>query len=55
MEGKRPWSDDEDDRMMHMLLFGKMRGDVAQALNRSKDSVARRKYKLQREGKWPTS
>ena len=51
----RPWSYDEDERLKQMLLAGALRGDVAQALGRSKDTIARRKAKLKHEGKWPTS
>ena len=51
----RPWSDDKDERLKKMLLAGKLRGDVAQALGRSKDAIARRKAKLKHEGKWPAS
>ena len=51
----RPWSDDDDERLRHMLLAGKLHGDVAQLLGRSKSSVARRKMLLKREGKWPAN
>lgn len=54
MRNARPWSDDEDERLRQMLLASKMRGDVAQALFRSKEAIARRKMALKREGKWPT-
>ena len=55
LRNTRPWSYDEDERLKQMLLAGALRGDVAQALGRSKDSIARRKAKLKHEGKWPTS
>ncbi len=53
LSNTRPWSYDEDERLKQMLLAGKLRGDVAQALGRSKDAIARRKAKLKLEGKWP--
>ena len=55
LSNARPWSDDEDERLKQMLRAGKLRGDVAQALGRSKDAIARRKAKLKLEGKWPAS
>ena len=55
LSNTRPWSDDEDERLKQMLLAGKLRGDLAQALGRSKDATARRKAKLKHEGKWPAS
>lgn len=55
LSNTRPLSYDEDERLKQMLPAGKLRGDVGQALGRSKDAIARRKARLKHEGKWPAS
>jgi hypothetical protein len=54
-ESKRPWSDDEDERLRRLVRLGVSRADISDALGRTICSVARRKSQLRREGRCPTS
>jgi len=49
----RPWSGDDDSRLVEMRIAGSSEREIAVALNRTQTAVASRRLKLQREGLCP--
>ncbi len=51
----RPWSADEDQRLIQMLQSGIKRSEIAEALGRGAEAIAHRRRILQKQGLCPTS